>query len=56
MDKIKIQHHIERLEQKHQQLEKRLSLNSDDHIVTVLKKEKLALKDEIEKFKRQIQQ
>jgi len=59
MDKLKIEHHIKHLQDKHHALEKQLC-EADKHFeesvhVTDLKKQKLKLKDEIEKFKKQIQ-
>lgn len=59
MDKLKIEHHIKHLQDKHQALEKQL-IEADKHFeesvhVTELKKQKLKLKDDIEKFKKQIQ-
>ena len=50
----KIKNHISHLQEKHDDLENRLSKAKNDYIVTVLKKEKLALKDEIEGFKKQL--
>jgi hypothetical protein len=57
MDKLKLEHHIKHLEDKHKELENNLTeakLHYDDILTSKLKKEKLKLKDEIEKFKRQI--
>lgn len=58
MHKEKIEHHIKHLQEKHDDLDDRISKaeksHGDDHIIKVLKKEKLALKDDIEKFKKQI--
>ena len=54
MNKEKIQNHISHLQEKHDGLEVRLSNVKEEYIATVLKKEKLALKDEIESFKKQI--
>jgi len=58
MHKDKIEHHIKHLQEKHDELDTRIakaiSTHGDDHIIKVLKKEKLALKDEIQKFKKQI--
>ena len=54
MNKEKIQNHISHLQEKHDELEVRLSNVKEEYIATVLKKEKLALKDEIESFKKQI--
>jgi len=58
MNKDKIQHHISHLQEKHDELDARIIKaikgHGDEHIIKVLKKEKLALKDEIEGFKKQI--
>jgi len=58
MNKEKIEHHISHLQEKHDELDKRISEaiknHGNEHIIKVLKKEKLALKDEIESFKKQI--
>jgi len=58
MDKIKIEHHIKHLEELHEELEKELNEQQkhygDDRLVTILKKKKLKLKDEIQAFKNQI--
>lgn len=58
MDKIKIEHHIKHLEELHKDLEKELNEQQkhygDDRLVTILKKKKLKLKDEIQAFKNQI--
>ncbi len=58
MNKDKIEHHIIRLQGKHDELDvriiKAIESHGDEHIIKVLKKEKLALKDEIEGFKKQI--
>jgi len=55
MDRLKVEHHIKHLQEKHDDLDKRITPSSADFIVRVLKKEKLQLKDEIEKLKKQIQ-
>ena len=55
MDKTKIEHHIKRLQKKHDDLDARIRPDTSDYIVRVLKKEKLQLKDEIENLKKQIQ-
>lgn len=56
--KEKIEHHISHLQEKHDELDirikKAIESHGDEHIIKVLKKEKLALKDEIEGFKKQI--
>lgn len=58
MNREKIEHHISHLQEKHDELDARITraieLHGNQHIITVLKKEKLALKDDIEKFKKQI--
>ncbi len=58
MNKEKIQHHISHLKEKHDDLDSRIikaiENHGNDHIIKVLKKEKLALKDEIEGFKKQL--
>ena len=58
MNKEKIEHHISHLQEKHDELDTRIAKafesHGNEHIIKVLKKEKLALKDEIEGFKRQI--
>ena len=58
MDKQKIEHHIQHLQVKHKELDSDLleaTAQYDDILASKLKKEKLKLKDEIEKFKKQIQ-
>ena len=54
----KIEHHIKHLQEKHDDLDTRITHAQDthgnQHIITVLKKEKLALKDEIQSFKDKI--
>ena len=58
MNKEKIEHHIKHLEHQHDQLEKELEEQQkhygEDRLVTILKKKKLKLKDEIEGFKNQL--
>jgi len=58
MNKEKIEHHISHLQEKHDELDARINQavkqHGDEHIIKVLKKEKLALKDEIEGFKKQL--
>ena len=58
MNKEKIEHHISHLQEKHDELDARIALaiknHGNEHIIKVLKKEKLALKDEIEDLKKQI--
>ena len=53
--KEKLKHHLKHLEERHAQLDKRISNdNQPEHIQTILKKEKLQLKDEIERTKDRI--
>jgi len=57
MQKQKIEHHIERLKEKHKDLELDLMeahAQWNDTLAAQIKKEKLKLKDEIEKLKTQI--
>ena len=58
MNREKIEHHISHLQEKHDELDARITKafegHGNEHIIKVLKKEKLALKDEIEGFKKQI--
>jgi hypothetical protein len=58
MNREKIKHHISHLQEKHDELDTRIiqavKSHGDEHIIKVLKKEKLALKDEIEGFKKQL--
>lgn len=52
----KIEHHIKHLQEKHEELDKRIALDKEpEYILTVLKKEKLQLKDEIARFKNKLQ-
>ena len=48
----KLEHHITTLERKHEDLESRLEKHPPDYISKVLKKEKLHLKDEIERHRK----
>lgn len=54
MDNDKVRHHIESLKKKHSILDKEIQEGYDhylnDLMLEKMKKEKLALKDEIEKF------
>ena len=58
MNREKIEHHISHLQEKHDDLDARIikaiESHSNDYIIKVLKKEKLALKDEIEGFRKQL--
>lgn len=53
--KEKIQHHIKHLQEQHDTLgdriEKEYAAYGDDYVVTRLKKEKLEIKDEIERMR-----
>ena len=55
LTKEKIQHHIKHLQEKHDELDDKIKREyttyGDDLVVTALKKEKLELKDEIEKMR-----
>ena len=56
MDKTKIEHHIKRLQEKHDDHDRRIALDSEpEYIMMVLKKEKLQMKDEIERLKHKLQ-
>ena len=58
MNREKIEHHISHLQDKHDELDKRIikaiGTHGQDYIINVLKKEKLALKDEIENMKKKL--
>ena len=58
MDKIKIEHHIKHLQKLHDDLDKQIREEESNHgncaVITILKKNKLKLKDEIEGFKKQL--
>jgi uncharacterized protein YdcH (DUF465 family) len=55
MDAEKIKHHIKHLQEEHDELEHQLKEQQkhygEDRLVTVIKKKKLKLKDEIAAFK-----
>lgn len=55
LTKEKMRHHISHLQEKHEDLEKRLQVDPPEYIASVLKKEKLQLKDEIEKCKQKLE-
>ena len=55
LTKEKLEHHIKHLEEKHDELESRLSNGQPDYIERILKKEKLQLKDEIKSCQEKIQ-
>ena len=58
MNRLKIEHHIKHLQKQHDNLDKQIQEEEAHHgncaVITVLKKNKLKLKDEIEGFKKQI--
>ena len=58
MDKLKIKHHIKHLQNQHDNLDKQIHEEETHHgncaVISVLKKNKLKLKDDIEGFKKQI--
>ena len=58
MDKLKIEHHIKHLQKQHDNLDNQIQEEEAHHgncaVISVLKKNKLKLKDEIEAFKKQI--
>ena len=58
MKRDKIEHHITHLQEKHDELDARITMahntHGNEHIIKTLKKEKLALKDEIQGFKKQL--
>ena len=58
--KEKLEHHKAHLEDQHNDLHKRIEVaeieNARDDLVQNMKKKKLALKDEIEKLEKQIQE
>ena len=57
MSKEKIKHHIAHLQEKHDNLDKRIGLDMEaEYIIRVLKKEKLELKDEIARFKEKLRE
>jgi uncharacterized protein YdcH (DUF465 family) len=54
--KEKLQHRVNHLQEKHDQLDARISLDMEpEYILRVLKKEKLELKDEISTLNRRIE-
>ncbi len=58
MNREKLENHIKHLQEKHDDLDRLIQEEynryQDDRLVLYLKKEKLALKDEIEKFKKDL--
>jgi len=59
MNREKIENHIKHLQQRHDELDRLIQEEynryQDDSLLLNLKKEKLALKDDIEKFKKDLQ-
>lgn len=59
MNAQKVQKHIDHLQALHDDLDKQINEDiknyKDDKLVSVLKKKKLALKDEISRFKRELE-
>lgn len=52
----KLTHHITHLQEKHDELDKRIALDLEpEYITRVLKKEKLELKDDIVKYQRELE-
>ena len=52
MHKDKIEHHIKHLQEKHDELDRRIVADKEpEYIISVLKKEKLQYKDEIERMR-----
>ena len=59
MDKLKMEHHIKVLEDKHKSLNKTIDNleklgNFSDFQIEVMKKQRLQLKDQIEHYKKQL--
>lgn len=57
-DSLKIEHHIQHLKEMHDKLDVEITQRENNHqygnMVVDLKKKKLKLKDQIEKFKKQL--
>lgn len=55
----KLKHHIAHLQKQHDDLDKQIqedyAHHDEDRLIQILKKKKLALKDEIESFKKKIE-
>ncbi len=52
LTKEKLQHHISHLQEQHDELDRRIALDKDpEYLTSIFKKEKLQLKDEIERTK-----
>mgnify|MGYP003345099798 FL=1 len=58
MDKVKLEHHIKHLQKLHDDLDKKIIEEELHHgncaTISILKKNKLKLKDEIEGFKKKL--
>lgn len=58
MDSLKIEHHIQHLQEKHDMIDEEIkrveSTHGNQFMIVDLKKKKLKLKDEIEKLKQQM--
>ncbi len=59
MDKLKVEHHVKVLEDKHKTLNKTIDTlekigNYSDFQLEVMKKQRLQLKDQIEHYKKQL--
>lgn len=58
MDKVKLEHHIKHLQKLHDDLDKKIIEEESHHgncaTISILKKNKLKLKDEIEGFKKKL--
>ena len=59
MDKLKVEHHVKVLEDKHRTLNKTIDTlekvgNYSDFQLEVMKKQRLQLKDQIEHYKKQL--
>lgn len=56
LSREKLKHRVEILEEKHKELDKRITLDMEpEYIIRVLKKEKLELKYEIEENKKKLE-
>lgn len=59
MDKLKVEHHVKVLEERHRTLNKTIDSlekngNFSDFKIEVMKKQRLQLKDQIEHYKKQL--
>jgi hypothetical protein len=59
MNKSSIEHHVKHLEEKHRELDQKIKIEyikyGSDSVVHNMKKQKLHLKEEIERYKRQLE-